>query len=108
SATEYERKLELRTREGDAYRAADAAVRDHADEILARTPKIVRKVSGYNLAALVGARSLVPLVVGSEGTLAVVAEAELALVPRPRATRGGRCAVPPCGACTACPATRSR
>ena len=28
--------------------------------------------------------SLVPLIVGSEGTLAVVAEAELALVPRPR------------------------
>ncbi|HVK07759.1 MAG TPA: FAD-binding oxidoreductase, partial [Gemmataceae bacterium] len=48
SATEYERKLELRTREGDAYRAADAAVCDHADEILARTPNIVRKVSGYN------------------------------------------------------------
>src|SRR5262249_12216192 len=28
--------------------------------------------------------SLVPLIVGSEGTLAVVAEAELALVPRPK------------------------
>src|SRR5438874_5884849 len=41
---ESERKLELRTREGDAYRAADAAVRDNAAEILARTPKILRKV----------------------------------------------------------------
>ena len=30
------------------------------------------------------AESLVPLLVGSEGTLAVVAEAELALVPRPK------------------------
>ncbi len=77
-----------------------------------RTPKIVRKVSGYNLAGLLpGARrqepgdrktelngaasplspvsrhlspNLVPLLVGSEGTLAVVAEAELALVPRPK------------------------
>ena len=29
-------------------------------------------------------QSLVPLLVGSEGTLAVVAEAELALVPRPK------------------------
>jgi FAD/FMN-containing dehydrogenase/Fe-S oxidoreductase len=104
SAPEYERKLELRTREGDAYRAADAAVRDHAEEIRARTPAIVRKVSGYNLAGLIpnghahpretrsalnGAlgrapRSLVPLLAGSEGTLAVVAEAELALVPRPK------------------------
>src|SRR5947208_501802 len=29
TAAEYERKLELRTREGDAYRAADRAVRDN-------------------------------------------------------------------------------
>ncbi|MBP3960519.1 FAD-binding protein [Gemmata sp. G18] len=103
---EYERKLELRTREGEAYRAADSTVRENAVEILARTPKIVRKVSGYNLAALVertpaarpgvhsnpsgyagpggsgSPHSLVPLLVGSEGTLAVIAEAELALVPR--------------------------
>jgi FAD/FMN-containing dehydrogenase/Fe-S oxidoreductase len=108
---EYEKKLELRTREGDAYRAADRAVRENAAEIARRTPKILRKVSGYNLAALLGraggvsplfdptangsaaeqgARaprspvSLVPLLVGSEGTLAVVAEAELSLVPRPK------------------------
>ena len=104
SAAEYERKLELRTREGDAYRAADRAVRENADEVAARTPRIVRKVSGYNLAALANGRrepagggenhqpahagrsphSLVPLLVGSEGTLAVVTEAELALVPRPK------------------------
>jgi FAD/FMN-containing dehydrogenase/Fe-S oxidoreductase len=104
SATEYERKLELRTREGDAYRAADAAVRDNAAEIERRFPKIMRKVSGYNLAGLLASggrqppesgeprgadalrspNSLVPLLVGSEGTLAVVAEAELALVSRPK------------------------
>jgi FAD/FMN-containing dehydrogenase/Fe-S oxidoreductase len=104
SAAEYGRKLELRTREGDAYRAADAAVRENAAEIERRTPKIVRKVSGYNLAGLLASggrqppdptrhqgadaprspRSLVPLLVGSEGTLAVVAEAELSLVARPK------------------------
>jgi FAD/FMN-containing dehydrogenase/ferredoxin len=117
SGPEYQRKLELRTREGDAYRAADRAVRENTGEIVARFPRILRRVSGYNLAALLdgnpsptpplrgeglsslsppsllgkGAgglgsapRSLVPLLVGSEGTLAVVAEAELALVPRPR------------------------
>lgn len=109
-AAAYERKLELRTREGDAYRAADAVVRENAEEIERRFPKIIRKVSGYNLAALVGRtpaarpgvngqaaadghpgprglgppNNLVPLLVGSEGTLAVVAEAELALVPRPK------------------------
>jgi FAD/FMN-containing dehydrogenase/Fe-S oxidoreductase len=89
---EYERKLELRTREGDAYRAADSAVRENAGEIDERTPRIPRRVSGYNLAALLGRdrtgsnppRSLVPLLVGSEGTLAVVAEAELGLVARPK------------------------
>ena len=37
---EHERKLELRTREGDVYRAADAAVRENADEIDRRFPKI--------------------------------------------------------------------
>ncbi len=102
SAHEYERKLELRTREGDAYRAAAAVVRDHGPEIVARTPTIQRKVSGYNLLSQCGARgagrgvngtphpaprpphSLVPLLVGSEGTLAVTAGAELNLIPKPR------------------------
>lgn len=106
--TEYERKLELRTREGEAYRATEAAVRENAAEIDRRTPKIIRKVSGYNLAGLLEpgtenrepsraratgfvppsgfhvSHSLVPLLVGSEGTLVVIAEAELALVPRPK------------------------
>jgi FAD/FMN-containing dehydrogenase/Fe-S oxidoreductase len=101
---DHERKLELRSREGEAYRAVDAAVRDNAAEIDRRTPRIPRKVSGYNLAALVAGRagrgpgpdrpppaytggsprSLVPLLVGSEGTLAVIAEAELGLVARPK------------------------
>jgi FAD/FMN-containing dehydrogenase/Fe-S oxidoreductase len=113
---EYERKLELRTREGDAYRAAERAVRENAAEIERRFPKIIRKVSGYNLAGLASRvcehpgstgtagsvgrngsasgnppvhtggspRSLVPLITGSEGTLAVVSGAELALVPRPK------------------------
>src|SRR5207249_1170288 len=49
TAAEYERKLELRTREGDAYRAADRAVRENREEIAARFPRILRKVSGYNL-----------------------------------------------------------
>jgi FAD/FMN-containing dehydrogenase/Fe-S oxidoreductase len=101
---EYERKLELRTREGEAYRATDAVVQQHASEITRRFPRILRKVSGYNLVGLLpnGGRSphepeptrpadapatpssLVPLLVGSEGTLVVVAEAELSLSPRPQ------------------------
>ena len=88
SPTEYERKRELRTREGHVYRTAAAVVRENAAEIDKRTPKIIRKVSGYNLAGLLerGAdsrqHSLLPVIVGSEGTLVVMAEAELALVPK--------------------------
>lgn len=81
---EHERKLELRNREGNAYRAAEQAVHANAAEIAARTPRIQRKVSGYNLASLIGSRSLVPLLVGSEGTLGLISEAELNLIPRPK------------------------
>lgn len=106
SPGEYQRKLELRTREGEAYRIVDAVLRAHAAEIARRFPPILRAVSGYNLADILaglglaqavevrgGERyqgvspqgpSLVPLLVGSEGTLAVVAAAELNLVPRPK------------------------
>jgi FAD/FMN-containing dehydrogenase/Fe-S oxidoreductase len=84
TTTELQRKLELRTREGEIYRTAAAVVAETADEIDRRFPKIIRQVSGYNLLGLSRSpRSLVPLLVGSEGTLVVTAEAELALVPRP-------------------------
>lgn len=60
---------------------------DEADEIRARFPAIMRRVSGYNLdAILVDAPNLAHLVVGSEGTLAVVESATLRLMPRPGAT----------------------
>ncbi len=97
---EYEQKLELRNREGEAYRTVDAVVRENAREIEQRFPKILRKVSGYNLVGLLpgigqfgrerhngtdrARASLIPLLVGSEGTLAVVTGAELALVTRPK------------------------
>jgi FAD/FMN-containing dehydrogenase/Fe-S oxidoreductase len=57
-------------------------------EIDRRFPKIIRRVSGYNLGSYIekplASRSLLPLLVGSEGTLAMLAEAELNLVPKPR------------------------
>src|SRR5262249_28661830 len=50
-----------------------------------RFPKIPRRVSGYNLDAMLDteAFNLAKLIVGSEGTLATVVEAELDLSPRP-------------------------
>lgn len=84
SEREHADKLELRTREGDGYRTTARILHEHRAEIDQRFPKILRAVSGYNLPGTRAGRSLVPLLTGSEGTLGVIAEAELALVPRPR------------------------
>lgn len=60
----------------------------HRDEIDRRFPKILRRVSGYNLGWYVEKPpddwSMIPLLVGSEGTLAFTAEAELSLIDKPR------------------------
>ena len=57
-------------------------------EVLARYPKIMRRVSGYNLDQFLssGPTNLTQMVVGSEGTLCIVTEAKVNLVPRPKAT----------------------
>ena len=81
------------------YRKLPAIGEAYRDEILERFPKILRRVSGYNLDELVrnGARfgagyssrpgplNLSRVVVGSEGTLAVVTEAKLSIVRSPAA-----------------------
>jgi FAD/FMN-containing dehydrogenase/Fe-S oxidoreductase len=98
SPAEWDRRAAQRSLEGAIYRQVRDVVRAEADEIRLRFPRIPRRVSGYNLDVL--ADALVPvagkssplpglhqLIVGSEGTLGVVAEAELALLPRPK-TRG--------------------
>ncbi|HEX7354905.1 MAG TPA: FAD-linked oxidase C-terminal domain-containing protein [Mycobacteriales bacterium] len=64
------------------------ALRDtYAEEIRRRYPDIPRRVSGYNLDDLLPERGfdVARLLVGSEGTLATVLHAELALVPVPAA-----------------------
>lgn len=75
--------------EGRIYRTIREVVLGRSEEIRARFPNIIRRVSGYNLEGVLArldtpANSLVPLIVGSEGTLGFIAEAELALVPRPK------------------------
>jgi FAD/FMN-containing dehydrogenase/NAD-dependent dihydropyrimidine dehydrogenase PreA subunit len=74
--------------EGKIYRGIVGLVADHREEILARYPKILRRVSGYNLDEFVKSRpfNLARLVVGSEGTLACAVEAKMRLVPAPNWT----------------------
>jgi FAD/FMN-containing dehydrogenase/Fe-S oxidoreductase len=74
-------------REGEIARAVLGILEPHRDSVLARYPKIPRRVSGYNFDAVLETPefNLADLVVGSEGTLATVVEAELGLVPLPAA-----------------------
>ena len=85
---ELEAKVASTGLEGDIYRGIRSIVRENASEIQARFPKILRRVSGYNLDEFLSdaAFNLSRMVVGSEGTLCVVTEAKLNLVPRPTLT----------------------
>lgn len=65
----------------------DAALEPHRDAILARWPKVRKNASGYALKEYLTSGDAVDLLVGSEGTLAVVTAAEVALAPLP-ASRG--------------------
>jgi FAD/FMN-containing dehydrogenase/Fe-S oxidoreductase len=95
---EWDRHAAGTSLEASIYRKVRAIVRQNHDEIRRRFPHILRRVSGYNLDAVNAGlfptandsappAGLHQLVVGSEGTLAVIAEAELNLLPRPK-TRG--------------------
>ncbi len=96
--------------ESPLEKAIAALVKDNAQLIADRFPRLLRRVSGYNLdAMLAGLRaigwdvppwegkmapearrpqgfSLAPLVVGAEGTLGVISRLQLDLVPLPPAT----------------------
>lgn len=85
---EWDRKSAESSLEGTIYARTRQIVLTHAQEIRRKFPAILRRVSGYNLEGTLNQleqsrASLIPLLVGSEGTLAFVAEAELALVEKP-------------------------
>jgi len=72
--------------EARCYQTVLRLARQHTQEIERRYPKIVRRVGGYNLNCFVdGPVNLAKMMVGSEGTLGVVLEAKLKLVPLPKA-----------------------
>jgi len=89
--------------ENRLYRQVRALGAAYSAEILARYPKIIRRVSGYNLDEFVpagganndgrfgaglatrpGDFNLAKIVVGSEGTLAVASKARMRIVPLPK------------------------
>jgi len=88
-------QLEQRSR-GDSldarlHRGIRRLIADHERAIRNDYPPFWRKSGGYRLERMVPERgpfSLANLVVGSEGTLAVVVEASVKLVPQPKAVVG--------------------
>ncbi|CAN5828882.1 FAD-binding and (Fe-S)-binding domain-containing protein [soil metagenome] len=74
-------------REGELARRVLEILEPERARITSRYPKIPRRVSGYNFDSMLEDEemNLARLIVGSEGTLATVVEAELGLVPIPGA-----------------------
>lgn len=75
------------TLEAACYSKVLGLAQQHEAEIDKRYPKILRRVGGYNLNEFVGDGpvNLAKMMVGSEGTLGVILEAKVKLVPLPKA-----------------------
>ncbi len=90
---EWEEKCLLNNTEGHIYRTISKIKKEYSEEIEKRFPKIPRRVSGYNLDELIkpGPFNICKLIVGSEGSLGIVTEMKLRIVPKPHIT--GLCIV---------------
>jgi FAD/FMN-containing dehydrogenase/Fe-S oxidoreductase len=88
SDSERAQRAALTTLEGTIYRGLPELVERHRAVIARDHPTFWRQAGGYRLDRLARADTpfdLAKFVVGSEGTLALVTEAELDLIPRPAA-----------------------
>ncbi len=86
SSNEFDRVVAESGRRAEIYRDLRALRDEHLESIRTRFPDIPRRVSGYNLDALLPEHgfNLARALVGSEGTLVTVLSAELQLVPLAR------------------------
>lgn len=85
-AAEMEAVKARRDRVGEIHRTVERIVIDKRNEIADTFPKLNRYMTGYDLAHVIGADGrfhLNSVLCGSEGTLAVIAEAEINLLPIP-------------------------
>tara|TARA_B100001250_G_scaffold100721_1_gene84686 strand:+ start:2632 stop:5499 length:2868 start_codon:yes stop_codon:yes gene_type:complete len=82
----YQAKARQADLEGQIYQRISELLEANREEIRARFPRVMRRVSGYNLDAFLDSDvlNLSNLVVGSEGTLCSVVGAKLNLVPLPK------------------------
>jgi FAD/FMN-containing dehydrogenase/Fe-S oxidoreductase len=84
---EMERRIRAGGQEGEIYAQLKAFISKYGDEIRKGFPKLPRRVSGYNLPALLPENGchVAQALVGSESTLVTILEATLHLVPNPKA-----------------------
>ena len=88
SADELAQACAGQTLESACYREVCRLATECADEVERRYPKLLRRVGGYNLDAFTNPSApfdMTRLMVGSEGTLGVVLDAKIRLVPLPKA-----------------------
>jgi FAD/FMN-containing dehydrogenase/Fe-S oxidoreductase len=85
-AVEFERIRSLRNRQSEIYSSLKGIADKYGELIRSRFPKIRRRVSGYNLDQLLPENgfNVARALVGSEGTCALVLQAEARLVKSPR------------------------
>jgi len=87
SREEFEEKKKLDTLEGQIYREMHALILKNHDHIMAARPKVSKNSAGYALWEVLnedGSFDLTKLIVGAQGTLALVTKAKLRLVkPQP-------------------------
>jgi FAD/FMN-containing dehydrogenase/Fe-S oxidoreductase len=72
-------------REGEIYRAFRSLIFKNQDLISSNFPKVMRKVSAYPLDEFINGEpwNMAKIIIGSEGTLAIILEATVNLVPLP-------------------------